>query len=152
MTDIKATPATDEEIAGWLCSADGGCGDADCECCRMLARIAADAEKLRAKDEEIERLKGEVAAEEQRWHRALIDPTLKAELSTARAQVETLREALAERDVLIKAMGEPLLFLATGQPQDNVSNGLKEQFVSALRQYESWIRRDRYGAATEPKG
>ena len=54
MTDPKpATPATDEEIAGW--TPDRNTPEA------LFARIAADAETIRKQAEEIEKLKAERA-------------------------------------------------------------------------------------------
>lgn len=131
MNDIKTTPATDEEVnvilgeigddAIW-CNCDAQDGDmhkAECNATRrdkILARIAADAEiikaarqerdsvkealveareKLRAKDEEIERLS----------QAPVYIGRLEIECGKLRAQVETLREALAKAVELYESYG-----------------------------------------------
>lgn len=89
MTDPKpATPATDEQVKAWIeLGADGRLFIPAHVIDSLVARIAADRETIKAKDEEIERLKG--------VHRAWInEDQASAELATAREQVRVLREAL----------------------------------------------------------
>jgi len=45
-------------------------------------------------------------------------------------------------ETVIKKLGEPLLFLATGRPEDNVSPGLHQKLALGLIAYEEWIAFD----------
>ena len=87
-------PANDNLVAAWLADLQG-MDDADREhdvtvldTRSLLYRIAADAETIRKQAEEIERLKAQV----QVGHDVIRD--FDSRIDTARAQVETLREAL----------------------------------------------------------
>lgn len=95
MTDPKpATPATDSDIKRIRedqaeARSQGADGSIWWDVAETLyARIAADAETIRKQAEEIERLKAQV----QVGHDVIRD--FDSRIDTARAQVETLREAL----------------------------------------------------------
>jgi len=90
MTDPKpATPATDEQVKAWIeLGADGRLFIPAHVIDSLVARISADAETIKAKDEEIERLKAQV----QVGHDVIRD--FDSRIDTARAQVETLSGAL----------------------------------------------------------
>jgi hypothetical protein len=89
MTDPKpATPATDEEIAKMARNVAPCFNDV----LALIARIAADAEIIKARDEQIERLENRSGCEHCSDRRRVAE----AELATAREQVRVLREALGE--------------------------------------------------------
>jgi len=119
MTDPKpATPATDEQVKAWIeLGADGRLFIPAHVIDSLVARISADAETIKAKDEEIERLKGDL--QEAKHFSSMLTAALEnrneelkdlanrlkhrcfryhiedgVQLAKELAQVETLREAL----------------------------------------------------------